>query len=500
MPQQLSLSRAARLVGVTRAALQKKIKDGELPSFDGTVSADDLLHVYPQTQFEDDSEFERISRIKEKAFGKRVFERALPDKEVLAARIGDLSKQLAEVDARLKRYDELLLKLSDRLGETAGQHGMEVRAALEDFRDWLGAQLEEGILEIGAPNPLAARDNLLRVMAAHVRIAPSGHDFFQEGHDTLLEAALRAGVALDYGCSNGNCGRCKARVVSGQVKKVRNHDYVISEAERNQGYMLLCSNTAVSDVDLEAPVAGGVQDIPFQQIDAHVKHIEALGNDRLLLHLQTPRTHRMRFLAGQSAMLMIGKSVSATLPIASCPCDDRNLHFHVRRLPGNVFSDYVFDKLKRNDEIRVEGPQGEFILQEKAARPLIFVAFDDGFAPLKSLAEHAMALDSGVAMHLYWVASTLEDIYLPNIGRAWNDALDDFRFTPLVVGMELGNLHERHDERLRHVLQGVVNDHPDLQQSNVYLAGPEAATTIAERFFLAQGLPKTRVFVGLTGV
>ncbi len=495
MSQLLSLSRAARLVGVTRTALQKKIKDGELPSFDGTVTPEDLLRVYPQTQFEDNSEFERITQIKEKAFGKRVFERALPDKEVLAARIADLSKQLAEVDARLKRYDELLQKLSDKLGESVSRHGVEVRTALEDFRDWLTAQLDEGVLEIGAPNPLVARDKALSVMAAHVRVQPSGHEFFLEGHDTLLEAALRAGVAFDYGCSNGNCGRCKARVLSGQVKKIRNCDFFISETEKAQGYMLMCAHTAVSDVTLDAPVAGGVQDIPFQQVSAKVKAVEALGADHLLVHLQTPRTQRLRFLAGQQATLHIGKSISATLPIASCPCDERNLHFHVRRLPGNVFSDYVFNKLKHNDAVELEGPQGEFILSEKSARPLIFIAFDDGFAPLKSLIEHAMALETGNLMHLYWIASNLENIYLPNVPRAWNDALDEFRFTPMVVGMDLGNLHERQDERLHHVLQGVVNDHPDLLDSDVYLGGPETVTTLAERYFLAQGLPKTRVFL-----
>lgn len=495
MSQLLSIPRAARLVGVTRTALQKKIRDGELASFDGTVTPDDLLRVYPQTQFEDNSEFERITHIKEKAFGKRVFERALPDKEVLAARINDLSKQLAEVDARLKRYDELLQKLSDKLGESVSHHGQEVRAALEDFRDWLTAQLEEGVLEVGVSNPLVARDNVLRIMAAHVQVQPSGHEFFQEGHDTLLEAALRAGVAFDYGCSNGNCGRCKARVMSGLVKQVRNHDFHIPDTEKAQGYMLMCSNTAVSDVTLEAPVAGGVQDIPFQQVATKVKSVEPLGADHALLHLQTPRTNRLRFLAGQQATLHIGKSLSATLPIASCPCDERNLHFHVRRLPGNVFSDYVFGKLKHGDTVDLEGPQGEFILSEKTARPLIFVAFDDGFAPLKSLIEHAMALETGQPMHLYWIASNLENLYLPNVPRAWADALDEFRFTPLVVGMDLGNFHERQDERLHHVLQGVVNDHADLLGSDIYLAGPETVATLAERYFLAQGLPKTRVFV-----
>ena len=88
---------------------------------------------------------------------------------------------------------------------------------------------------------------------------------------TWLRTALGAGLAVNYGCSNGNCGLCKAKIVAGQVKKTRHHDYVLSESERAQGYVLLCSNTAVTDVEVEAAVAGGVQDIPYQEIAAKVK-------------------------------------------------------------------------------------------------------------------------------------------------------------------------------------------------------------------------------------
>jgi CDP-4-dehydro-6-deoxyglucose reductase len=352
-------------------------------------------------------------------------------------------------------------------------------------------------MEPGYPNPLAVRDSMLRVMAAHVRVLPSGHDFFLDGQDTLLEAALRAGVPLSYGCSGGNCGLCKARVVSGQIKKVRNHDYVIPEAEKNRGYILLCSNTAVSDVDIEAPVAGGVQDIPFQQIEARVKSIEPLASDMVLLHLQTPRTRRLRFLAGQYVTLQVGKSLSAELPIASCPCDDRNLLFHVRRMPGNLFSDYIFNRLKSNDVVEVEGPQGEFILHEKSPRPLYFIAFDAGFAPIKSLIEHAMSLDAAEAMHLYWIGSEAGNIYQPNVGRAWADALDDFHYSSQVADYDLRAVTGRRVETLRATLHGIVDEHPDVKLSDVYIAGPESATMVAEEYFLGLGLPKSRVFVGL---
>ncbi|NTU73348.1 2Fe-2S iron-sulfur cluster binding domain-containing protein, partial [Candidatus Roizmanbacteria bacterium] len=97
---------------------------------------------------------------------------------------------------------------------------LPVQDALDGLIDWLVIEARAA-LEPDYPNPLAVRDNVLRVMAAHVTVLPSGHDFFVEGQDTLLEGALRSGVPLNYGCSGGNCGLCKARIVSGEVKKTR---------------------------------------------------------------------------------------------------------------------------------------------------------------------------------------------------------------------------------------------------------------------------------------
>lgn len=496
MPQLMSLSRAARLVGVTRGALQKKIQNGELLSFDGMVEVDGLLSAYPGAQLEDNTEFDRVTHIKERAFGKRVFERALPEAEVLAARVTELSTELANSQAQVRRLNALLDRLRGRLGEIEGECEAGARAALTGFRSWLKDEVVAAMTP-GYLNPLAVRDSMLRVMAAHVTVQPSGHDFFVEGQDTLLEAALRAGVPVGYGCSGGNCGLCKAKVVSGQIKKVRHHDFAISEAEQSQGYMLLCSNTAVSDVEIEAPVAGGVQDIPFQQVAAKVKAIEPLAPDMALLHLQTPRNKRLRFLAGQYVTLQLGKSLSAELPVASCPCDDRNLLFHVRRLPGNLFSDYVFNRLKSDDVVDVEGPQGEFILHEKSPRPLYFVAFDAGFAPIKSLIEHALSLDAAEGIHLYWVASDAAHIYMPNMARSWADALDNFSFEPLVAGYDLRAVSGKREDALRGLLRGMLDSRPGMVDGDVYLAGPETAVAAAEAFFLGLGLPKSRVFAGV---
>jgi CDP-4-dehydro-6-deoxyglucose reductase len=493
MSEMLSLMRAARLIGVTRAELQKKIQRGEMISHDGMVNVGNLLACYPDAQLEDTAEAGRVAQIKERAFGKRVFERALPDAEVLAARITELSKTLANSQGQVKQFNALMGKLWDKLSEIESQLNSEARMTMGNLKTWIKQEVEAA-MEPGFINPLAIKDKVLSIMTAQVTVLPSKHDFLVEGHDSLLEAAVRAGIPLNYGCSGGNCGLCKARVLSGQVKKTRPHDFVISEAEKNQGYILLCSNTAVSDVVIEAAVADSVQDIPFQQIGARVKTIGHINDDMVLLHLQTPRTQRLRFLAGQSVTLRVGRSFSAELPIASCPCDDRNVLFHIHRQNGNLFSDYIFDRLEQNEAVEMEGPQGEFILQDKSSRPLYFFAFDTGFAPIKSLIEHALSLEADT-IYLHWFGSNRKNIYLPNIAHAWKDALDNFHYAEHVAGFDLRSVSGKREETLLRQLDGINAADTNLLQGDIYIAGPEDAVSVTERFFLGKGLPKTRVAV-----
>ena len=126
MPQLLNLARAARLVGATRGALQLQIREGELPSFDGMVSAEDLLRLYPDAKFEVDGAFEHVTQIKEKAFGKRVRERTLPSQELLSERLFAQSRELADVRLHLQRYHELVMRLGER-SRRAGEAAEEAQ-------------------------------------------------------------------------------------------------------------------------------------------------------------------------------------------------------------------------------------------------------------------------------------------------------------------------------------------------------------------------------------
>ena len=480
MPRLLTLSRAARLVGVRRGALQSKIRSGELAAFEGMVSAEDLLRAYPQARLEDNSGLERFEAIKDAAFARRMRERLLPSSEVLVARLAELSRERAQVQAQLERYRAIVDGLQAKLREPGDP---------AELLAWLKQRLEPAA-QGEPPQSLLIRESILRIVTAHVQVKPSGREFLVDGNDSLLEAALRSGLSLDYGCSIGSCGKCKARIVSGQVHRTRHSDYALTAAEKNAGVMLMCCNSALTDLVIEAREAHGAADMPLQIIDARVKSVSPLGDDVRLLHLQTPRSNRLRFLAGQSASLSLADGVSASFPVASCPCDDRNLHFHIRRRAGDAFAERVFGRLEGVDTVRVEGPRGEFVLNEDSHRPLVFIAGESGFGPIKSLIEHAMALDAAETLHLYWIACGAGGHYLDNLCRSWSDALDNFRYTPLTAKGALSD-----EAVLQGLLQQLLQEHPRLADCDVYLAGPGTLANSAEFLLLEHGLPRAQLLV-----
>jgi CDP-4-dehydro-6-deoxyglucose reductase len=82
MPKALSLSRAARLAGVSRGELQDRVRQMDIPTFEGQIAVEQLLRAYPSIDMERDPVLERIDLIKAKARPKtRYSDQWLPQPE-----------------------------------------------------------------------------------------------------------------------------------------------------------------------------------------------------------------------------------------------------------------------------------------------------------------------------------------------------------------------------------------------------------------------------------
>lgn len=324
-------------------------------------------------------------------------------------------------------------------------------------------------------------------MSFEVTLKPSGHSFQCESNESVLDAALRSGVNLSYHCATGSCGECRARVLSGDVSTHRHFDFVIPEAEKITNTVLLCSVAAKSNLVIEATEARQAKDIPLQEVSVKVAKIEQPTENNIVLHLRTPRSRTLRFLAGQYIQTTIKGVEPSYQYIASCPCNGMIIQVHVSR-SEHPFNQAVFNSLKVGDAVKVSGPSGDFTLDEGSHRPIVMVAQDTGFAPIKSLIEHAIALDLPQSMYLFWLVEQGLDHYQSNYCRSWEDALDCFIYRPLHLKRQENGAND-----YKNAFTYVQERSPVDSEIDLYLVGPQLMLDEFSKSFIGKGTPPSHI-------
>ena len=331
-------------------------------------------------------------------------------------------------------------------------------------------------------------------MSFTVDLHPSGHRFQAEPGETVLEAALRAGRSPAFGCANGSCGECRARIIDGEIERSRFHDYSLTEAEKRSGYALLCSVAPRSDLVVESTEASGADDIAPQSVRARVTRVEPASDDHVVVHLKVQRARVLRYLSGQRATVRFENVPPRETWLASCPCDAVNLRIHVRRDPTDPFAGFVFGALRRGARAIIEGPTGRFVLDDDSPRGLLFIAFDTGFAPVESLIEHAINLELETPIRLVRAVPGKGPPYRHNYCRAWADALDDFHYHAVDMPEESESWETLAAHVLR-VMAGPGSDSGMLDATDAYVAGPAGFTGACRRRLLENGFSVDRVKV-----
>jgi CDP-4-dehydro-6-deoxyglucose reductase len=333
-------------------------------------------------------------------------------------------------------------------------------------------------------------------MSFKVTVSPSGRQFDVDDDEFILEAALRQGVVLPYGCRNGACGSCKARVVDGRIEQGPHADKALAADEAARGYALLCCSHAQSDLSVECRVVAAAGDIPIRKMPCRIASIEFLAPDVAALKLQLPANERLQYLAGQYIELLLKDGSRRSYSMASAPHLAEQLELHVRHMPGGRFTDALFGAtqpaVKVRDILRFEGPMGTFFLREDSDRPIVLLASGTGFAPIKAIVEHARHKGIARPMALYWGGRRPRDLYLNALAEQWVREIDGFRYVP-VVSDALPEDGWR--GRTGFVHRAVMDDLPDLSGHQVYACGAPVVVDCARRDFTSVcRLPQAEFF------
>jgi CDP-4-dehydro-6-deoxyglucose reductase len=328
-------------------------------------------------------------------------------------------------------------------------------------------------------------------MSYTVTIQSSGHSFAVDENESVLDAALRQGVILPYGCRNGVCGSCMGTLAAGTVDYPDGPPAALGTAELAAHRALFCQARPASDLEIVVREIDAACDIEPRTFPCRVEKREQLAHDVIRLYLKLPASERMQFLAGQYIDVLIKGHEPRAFSIANAPHDDEFIELHIRFVEGGLFTDQVFHGMKEKSMWRIRGPLGTFFLREDSDRPAILIGGGTGFGPIKGILEHAFETGIDKPLHLFWGVRAMRDLYLDALPQQWLDAHPNFSYTP-VLSEPMAEDDWSGETGL--VTNAVVKQYPDLSSHDVYMSGPPVMVHAGHELFMQHGLDESRFF------
>lgn len=320
-------------------------------------------------------------------------------------------------------------------------------------------------------------------MTHRISIEGSDVSFACAAGQSILDAALRAGIELPYSCRKGSCGNCAGAIACGAFSGMA------GAAVRNETCLphqvLYCLCQPQSDLLLRPTRWRRVDPTARKTLTAKVHLHERPAPDVSVLRLRLPAGQRAKFAAGQYLHVFLEDGSTRCYSMANPPQESDGVTLHVRHVPGGRFTQVV-SGLKPGDSLKIELPFGNLGWSVDDTRPLVCVATGTGFAPVKSVLDDMLKRKVQRHVTLLWGAREAAGLYLPAAVEKWQRQWPDFCYIPALSGASNdvlpGAFHGRVDAALRAHFQ-------DLAGRVVYCCGAPAMVASVRAAALALGLP-----------
>lgn len=310
----------------------------------------------------------------------------------------------------------------------------------------------------------------------------NGVAFPMQARETVLQAALRNGLAFPHSCRVGGCASCKCRLVSGKVKELTSSAYVLTAQELAAGYILACQSVPTQDVAIEVQIDSSQHP---QQIAGRVVGQQQLTHDICRLTIQLDS--QLEYWAGQYAQLLLESlpDCARSYSFATPSTPDGRVQFFIKHMAGGQFSTRVNQQSVLHEAVTVSGPCGDFWLREDSA-PLLLIAGGSGLAPILALLQDAAQRGVQRDATLMFGVRRRADLYalseIDTLARSWGGR---FAYIP-VLSEEAGwpgasGLIPQH--LASHLPAG----------AHAYLCGPPAMVDACSTSLLEQGVAAAHI-------
>lgn len=269
-------------------------------------------------------------------------------------------------------------------------------------------------------------------MSYELTIEPLGQTIEVEDGQTILDAALRAGIYLPHACCHGLCATCKVQVTDGEVDHGEASTFALMDFEREENKCLACCARLESDVVIEAEIEDDPDSLNLAVEDyaGEVVRIESLTPTIKGIWLKLDRP--MKFQAGQYVNLEVDAldGQSRAFSLANAPQTDNVVELNVRIVPGGQVTTWLHEQLKVGDRLKFTGPYGRFFVKKSANLPLVFMAGGSGLSSPKSMIEDLLSEGCTLPMTLVYGQRSRAELYYDAEFRALAGKYPNFSYVP----------------------------------------------------------------------
>lgn len=295
---------------------------------------------------------------------------------------------------------------------------------------------------------------------------------------TILEAALKAGLDYPFACRAGNCSSCKSELFSGTVDLKPYDPSALTPAEKASGLILACRATPTSDCDVAFVEEEELTFAPAEYSCA-ISGIERVTPDVVVLRARTSDGKRVNFAAGQFAMLTLPGKEPREFSIASRP-GAPELEFHIRAREGGDVSAHIYGASAIGDTFGLKAPYGNAYLRKTHPGSIIMVVGGTGLAPAKSILLDALVSMPGRAISLYFSVRHAEDLYQVDHFAALAEKHANFRFVPVVTRIA--------GQPSKKVFDYMAEHFAGLEGAKIYTCGSPGLVAACRNYVLERGV------------
>lgn len=310
-------------------------------------------------------------------------------------------------------------------------------------------------------------------MSYQLTILPLGSIIEVEEGQTLLDAALRAGIYLPHACCHGICSTCKVQVVDGEVDHGAASSFALMDFEREEQKCLACCATPQSDVVIEAEIDedADAQNLPVCDYVGTVSRIQSLTPTIKGVWIKLDAPKGIHFQAGQYVNLHLPDDIgSRAFSLASPPTADNEVELNIRIVPGGQATSYMHERLNVGERLRISGPYGRFFVRKSAGVPMIFMAGGSGLSSPRSMILDLLAEASTLPITLVYGQRVRAELYYHDEFIDMAERYSNFNYVPALSGEPEGSDWQGFRGFVHEAAKAHFNN--DFRGQKAYLCGP----------------------------